>query len=134
MDAKQVLTNWLEAFEHALKLQDVKAVTEMFAEDSYWRDLVSFTWNIKTSEGREQITDMLNATLAQVKPANLQLDGEANEADGIIDRWINFETNLSTGRGHIRLRDGSPPNKKPFGFMAATSINRDITLSFYPFN
>jgi len=106
MDTNQQLTNWLKDFENALKQNNIAAATAMFAEESYWRDLVSFTWNIKIMEGRGQISDMLNATLARVKPSNWQLEGNANEADGVIDGWINFETEVSQGRGHIRLQNG----------------------------
>lgn len=106
MNATQTLTNWLQEFEKNLKQGDVAATTAMFAEESYWRDLVSFTWNIKTMEGHDQISDMLKARLADVQPSNWQLDGEANEADGVIDGWINFETAVSQGRGQIRLLNG----------------------------
>ena len=28
---------------------NVAAAAELFADDSYWRDLIAFTWNIKPS-------------------------------------------------------------------------------------
>ena len=34
----------------------------LFAADGYWRDLVSFTWNIRTCEGTDEIAAMLAAT------------------------------------------------------------------------
>ena len=75
----------------------------MFADESYWRDLVSFTWNIKTLEGRQEIADMLRAQLEHVQPSGFALVGEANEADGITDGWFDFETAVARGHGHIRL-------------------------------
>ena len=36
-----------------------------------WRDLVAFTWNIKTVEGPAGVQDMLDATLANVQPQRL---------------------------------------------------------------
>lgn len=106
MSPTQTLTNWLQKFGNALERGEVDTAVDLFAEECYWRDLVSFTWNIKTVEGKDEIKDMLNATLDRVKPSNWHLDGEANEADGVIDGWINFETDLSCGRGHIRLLNG----------------------------
>ena len=50
---------FLDLFGEALEKPDIDAAVAMFAEESYWRDLVSFTWNLKTMEGREQIRDML---------------------------------------------------------------------------
>ena len=84
---------------------DIDAETPMFAEESYWRDLVSFTWNIKTLEGRDEIADMLRAQLDHVRPSGFTVVGEANEADGVTDAWIDFETAVARGHGQVRLRD-----------------------------
>ena len=62
---------FLDRFGEALAKPDIEAAVAMFAEDSYWRDLVSFTWNIKTMEGREQIRDMLAHCLARREAARL---------------------------------------------------------------
>lgn len=99
---------FLETFGKALANGDASAAAGMFTEDSYWRDLVSFTWNIKTLEGRTAIADMLSAQLGTVKPSNWQIaEGEpATEDGGITTAWISFETAVSRGYGLIRLRDG----------------------------
>jgi putative flavoprotein involved in K+ transport len=78
----------------------------MFADESYWRDLVSFTWNIKTVEGRGEIADMLGAQLAHVKPSGFAIVGDATEVDGVTDGWFDFETAVGRGHGHVRLRGG----------------------------
>src|ERR1700704_6634606 len=59
-------------------------------------------------EGKEQVRDMLKARLADTKPWNWRIaDGEdASEADGITESWIQFETGVARGFGHMRLRDG----------------------------
>ena len=97
---------WLSRFESALAEGDSAAAAELFTEDSFWRDLVSFTWNIKTVEGREGVKDMLDATLAHTKPRGWRTTEPPTEADGIADAWIEFETETGRGRGHLRLRDG----------------------------
>ena len=56
---------WLSSFEDALARGDAAAASELFLDDSYWRDLVALTWNLKTVEGPEGVKDMLEATLAQ---------------------------------------------------------------------
>lgn len=99
-------SHWLNAFGQALDRRDIAGAVQLFAAESYWRDLVSWTWNIKTQEGHEQIKAMLEATLAQVQPGHWQLEGEATEAGGVTDAWFTFETALGRGRGHLRLKDG----------------------------
>jgi len=41
---------WLGDFEAALLERDVERAAAMFAAESFWRDLVAFTWNITTVE------------------------------------------------------------------------------------
>jgi putative flavoprotein involved in K+ transport len=100
----QEVTAWLESFEAALSAGNVAKVLDLFDDDSYWRDLVSFTWNITTAEGKPQIKAMLQSTLTQAKPTHWQIEGEATEAGGITDGWFTFETAVAKGRGHIRLK------------------------------
>ena len=106
MKSTQAIINWLDAFGRALEQKNTNAAIAMFAEESFWRDLVSFTWNIKTMEGKKEIGDMLNATLGHIKPGNWRIDGEAHEIDSVSDAWITFETEVARGRGHIRLVNG----------------------------
>ena len=56
----------------ALAARDIDRVVGKFAIDSFWRDLVAFTWNIKTVEGRDQIADMLGERLADTDPSGFR--------------------------------------------------------------
>ena len=104
-DATKRASDWLTKFGAALEKRDERAAAALFGEDSYWRDLVAFTWNIHTSEGRGQIAEMLSATLGHTKPSNFAIDGEAAEAGGVTEAWFTFETAAARGRGHLRLKD-----------------------------
>lgn len=95
---------WLHHFGAALAGGDPAAVSALFDDDCYWRDLVAFTWNIRTEEGRGAIEAMLQARLADVAPTALALEGDATEADGLVDAWFTFETRVARGRGHLRLK------------------------------
>jgi putative flavoprotein involved in K+ transport len=97
---------WLAAFGTALEAGEIDAASALFQPDAYWRDLVAFTWNIRTQEGADAIREMLAARLADTAPSGFSLDGEASEADGIVDAWFTFETRVARGRGHLRLKDG----------------------------
>ncbi|MET2830048.1 NAD(P)/FAD-dependent oxidoreductase [Mesorhizobium shangrilense] len=97
---------WLGSFAQALETRDVAAAISLFADDCYWRDLLTFTWNIKTMEGHAAIEDMLRETLATTKPATWELSGEATSDDGVIEAWFTFETASAWGQGLMRLRDG----------------------------
>ena len=99
---------FLKRFGDALANSDIAAAVDMFQDDCYWRDLVTFTWNIKTMEGKDQVKDMLEHQLASTKPGNWTLaEGEVpTEADGVTTAWIQFETDVARGYGLLRLKDG----------------------------
>ncbi len=97
--------HWLARFEQALATRDIDGAVALFADTCFWRDLVSFTWNICTQESPAQVRAMLQARLDDVAPSNWQLEGEATAADGITEAWFTFETRLSRGRGLVRLQD-----------------------------
>ncbi|MEN9316315.1 MAG: hypothetical protein RIS35_2708 [Pseudomonadota bacterium] len=97
---------WLTAFDQALQHNDPEAAAALFGEDGFWRDLVAFTWNVKTLEGRAAIADMLRATLPGIRPSGWRLEGEATEANGTVEAWLGFETATGRGRAVLRLRDG----------------------------
>lgn len=100
----QQASQWLTRFDQALARGDVAAAVEMFDADSYWRDLIAFTWNIKTCEGQAAIADMLSAVLDSVKPSNWRIEGEAGNNNGLIEAWFTFETATARGRGLLRLK------------------------------
>jgi putative flavoprotein involved in K+ transport len=96
---------WLGEFEAALKARDVDAAAGLFATDSYWRDLVAFTWNIKTVEGRDGVADLLSACLDGADPEHFRTTEEPAEADGVVEAWLEFDTAAGRCRGHLRLND-----------------------------
>jgi putative flavoprotein involved in K+ transport len=104
----QTISGVLEKLDTALQRGDANAAAEVFEPEGFWRDLVTFTWNIKTMEGRQQIADMLRAQLAAIKPSSWRIaEGEqATEADGLAQSWITFETADARGSGFIRVRNG----------------------------
>ncbi|HYZ25221.1 MAG TPA: nuclear transport factor 2 family protein, partial [Rhodopila sp.] len=69
----QVLTS----LGDALGAGEIDRALELFQDDCYWRDLVAFTWNIRTMEGKPAIRAMLEAQLGTVKPADWTPDPAA---------------------------------------------------------
>ena len=61
------LSDLILRFGRALQARDCEAAANFFREDGMWRDLVAFTWNIRTMEGRGEIRAMLEALQQKVK-------------------------------------------------------------------
>ena len=104
--AQEQAETWLSSFEQALAEADGEAAGALFQADSYWRDLVAFTWNLKTVEGPEGVADLVNETAARVGASGFRTTEPASEADGVTEAWIAFETEVGRGSGLVRLRDG----------------------------
>lgn len=98
----------LQRFGAALERGDSAAAAECFEPGGYWRDLVSFTWNIATLEGAAAIRAMLEAQLDLIKPTGFVIAaGEvAEDAGDFQQAWITFNTATGRGHGHIRTRNG----------------------------
>lgn len=96
---------WLADFETALAVRDVERAAGKFAVDSFWRDLVAFTWNLKTVEGRDAIADMLDSRLAGTDPSRFRTRETPTEDGGVTSAFIEFETAAGRGVGHLRLKD-----------------------------
>jgi len=98
---------FLKTFGGALEAGDIDKAVELFQDDCYWRDLVAFTWNLKTVEGKDQVRDMLTSQLAATAPSNWTIaEGEVpTEEGGVITAWIQFETAVARCFGLIRLKD-----------------------------
>ena len=99
------IQSWLADFESALAARDIDRVVAKFVPDSIWRDLVTFTWNIKTVEGREGIADMLRARLAGTDPSGFRTrETPTDDGGGVVSAFIEFETAVGRGVGHLRLK------------------------------
>lgn len=104
--SETAISGWLADFERALSASDIPAVTALFGERCFWRDMLAFTWNIHTSEGNKAIADMLRAQLGGVRPRNFRIDGPVTEnPNGWSEAWFTFDTEAGPGKGHVRLID-----------------------------
>ncbi len=98
---------WLASFEEALTAGDTAAVSELFGDRSFWRDLVAFTWNIKTVEGPAGVRDMLDRTLAHTKPRGWHATEPPTEAGGRHRR-----VDRVRDRGRSRQRSPAPAGRQ----------------------
>jgi putative flavoprotein involved in K+ transport len=99
------VTEWVDRFSDALGRRDVAAAAGLFGADSYWRDLVAFSWNITTVEGRAGITDLLAATLERTDPREFRVTEPPTRSRGVTQAWLEFRTSAGRGAGFLRLRD-----------------------------
>jgi putative flavoprotein involved in K+ transport len=111
-----IVKAWLADLNACLAAGDYAKAAGLFAEQGFWRDLIAFTWNIKTLEGRAAIGAMLAQTVPALAPIRIILDGAGQTVDGMITAWLTLETRVGRGKGHLRLLDGK-------GYTLLTSLD-----------
>ncbi len=100
------LAAWVENLDERLAQRDLDGALQLFAEECHWRDLLLFSWNLVTLEGKPAIRDMLETRLEQTRPEQWKLEGEATLNNGVLEGWIRLETDAAQGKGYVRLKDG----------------------------
>src|SRR4029079_16517652 len=101
---QQRVDAWLADFEAAMAVRDIDRGAQKFAIDSFWRDLVAFTWNIKTVEGSDGVADMLGARLSDTAPRSFRTREAPTEDGDVTSAFIEFETAVGRGVGPLRLK------------------------------
>jgi putative flavoprotein involved in K+ transport len=105
--AEQEVRTWLQHWTEALRTGDAGALDNLFDTECFWRDLVAFSWNITTAEGKAEIRAMFAATWSTARSGQWMVDGSAVATpDGGVEAWLTFETGAGRGRAHVRLRVG----------------------------
>ena len=115
-DVQGVAADWLQAWAAAVERGDASAASALFTDDGYWRDLVSFTWDVRTFRGRASIEAGFEEHAGTVGAEGFRLEdgkpAEVVERDGVpcVEAFFVFETAAARGRGHLRLvRDHADP-------------------------
>ena len=82
IEATAIAEEWIQKFSEAMSSGRIDDVIDLFVDDPeeeyvgplpegksekqfppFWRDMVAYTWNIVTLEGKDSIRDMLEATM-----------------------------------------------------------------------
>lgn len=103
---RETVESWLSAFNKSVAAYDVDTAARLFATTSFWRDLLAFTWNIKTVENQNGVHDMLRDTLPHLGRVSLTLAEEPTQSGDVVEAWLSLETGIGRGEGHLRLRNG----------------------------
>src|SRR5580693_3915387 len=105
-----IAQNWLTQFETALAKPDDALLKTLFHADSHWRDLLAFTWRIRTVNGADAILRELKAHIGRVRPAAFRIDRSRAVPRRVMragadafEAIFTFETGEGRGSGVLRL-------------------------------
>ena len=113
VNSQDVAASWLSQFSNALVSQQAKSVTTCFCTDGWFRDLFVFSWDYRTLEGIEKISEYLTTALPSRHIYGLELDARPGllAQHGSISPWASgvsagftFSTPRFKGTGHFRIQ------------------------------
>ena len=116
-----VADEWLARFERALERGDAAALRELFDSDCHWRDLLSFTRDIRTVSGVDAVISALKGTAARsfrtdaerTPPRHAQRAGRS-----CIEAIFRFDAPDGPGAGVLRLL---PDTRRAWTLLTALS-------------
>ncbi len=109
-DLTMRVDEWLADFEEALAGADPACLASLFHADSYWRDVLAFTWLITTVQGGDKIAATLLSRTARAQASGFRTDRERMPPGCVtragtesIEAIFAFETAEGRGDGIVRL-------------------------------
>jgi len=104
-----IASEWLRQFGEALEQRETDRAADLFMAEGWWRDLLAFTWDLRTFHGAKTIAAALGRTVAAAEPRGFRLEPgreptlTGTDAARTVEAFYRFETRLARGRGFIRL-------------------------------
>lgn len=120
--ARDIASVWLEDFGSALERADVAAAS-LFQPEGWWRDLLTFTWDLRTFHGTGRILAALEETVSRTAPSGFALEEgrepELDEDSQVVTALFRFETGVARARGLVRLTPTGGDSWKAFTVLTA---------------
>ena len=110
---EQLVSQWLGAFEAALRAGDAEAMAALFEPDSHWRDILAFTWHISPFRGASDIAAAMIAAQPAAQAHSFRIAAGRTPSRRVrrlgadaIEAIVEFETAIGRGNGVLRLSAG----------------------------
>ena len=107
---EDIAARWVRAFDAALRARSEQALSECFAGDSHWRNLLGISWYFATFSGRATLVRELLERSRDVAATNFRIDtallvprGAVVAGREVIEAVIRFDTANGPGFGAVRL-------------------------------
>jgi cation diffusion facilitator CzcD-associated flavoprotein CzcO len=109
-ELQDIIVSWLKNLEQAISEKNYNSLKLLFDTDSYWRDLLAFTWNVTTVSGADKISESLAAYSPYIKASKFKIDKKrtppriiTRAGKKVIEAIIRFETAYGQASGIVRF-------------------------------
>ncbi len=114
LDPHLLASGWLSRFTAAMKGTDISSVTDLLLHDGWLRDVLVFSWDIRSLEGRETIASYLQSShFTEARVVDVRLNATTDLAPRIynlpqlqaigVEFAFTFDCRHGHARGYVRL-------------------------------
>ena len=135
INIRSEVDNWLKSFNESIlqqknKDESIKILSNLFFEDSHWRDILALTWKIQTVSGKSKIIEDLYNNFLDVSAKDFQIDQERTPprevirgGKSVIEVILKFNTKFGECEGIVRLYEDHEEQRqfKAWSFLTALS-------------
>jgi putative flavoprotein involved in K+ transport len=120
---------WLADFENALSSADTEHLASLFHSDSYWRDVLAYTWHITTIRGADNVIAELVSRADRVRGSSFKIDPGRSPPRRVvragtdtIEAIFGFRTAVGRGDGIVRLTPDPADNNRLKAWTLLTAL------------
>ena len=124
------VNRWLADFEKALCAADDALLDALFRPDAHWRDLLAFTWQVKTVSGAGKIADALKLCGAGLGATGFEIDPRrtpprrvTRAGTSVIEAIFRFDTASVRAHGLLRLIPEGPRSGEHKALTLLTAVD-----------
>ena len=115
INIRSEVDSWLQSFNEAISQQknkdeSIKILSNLFFEDSHWRDILALTWKIQTVSGKSKVIENLYNKIMDVYAKSFQIDQQRTlprevirAGKNVIEVILRFKTKFGNCEGVVRL-------------------------------
>ena len=115
INIRSEVDNWLQSFNEAISQQknkdeSIKILSNLFFEDSHWRDILALTWKIQTVSGKLKVIENLYNKIINVSAKSFEIDQQRTlprevirAGKNVIEVILKFKTKFGNCEGVVRL-------------------------------
>ncbi|KAM0421007.1 hypothetical protein ACHAPT_011250 [Fusarium lateritium] len=121
--ARLIVTQWLESFRQAVRNGTVSDLSDLFIQDAWIRDFITFSWDFRTIQGSDKISAYIKqhqdaASLVAIKARDHGQFQPVFKSPAPGTHWVEsmfeFETSIGRGKGMVRLVSDGKANWKAY--------------------
>ena len=110
LDAQEIAAVWLQDFGRSIEARDAAAAARLFSAEGHWRDVLAFTWRIRTESGAAAIETALAPTLVRAQAHGFHIPAGRSQPRRVrragtdcIEAIFEFATAAGRANGVVRL-------------------------------